>query len=79
MHLPANHLYAGRSDLLLLQIDPALVSVPVRWEPGVAEDPAGPWFPHVYGSITVDAVVAVHPFRPNPGGRFTPVPPDPPT
>ena len=78
VHLPANHLYAARTDLVLLQIDPAQLDVPVRWEPGVAEDPAGPWFPHVYGSINLSAVVAVLPFRPNAGGgRFTPVQPEP--
>lgn len=77
VHLPANRLYAGRDDLVLLQIDPTRVSAPVKWEPGIDEDPDGPWFPHIYGSINLDAVVAVHPFVLNPGGRFTPVQPDP--
>lgn len=76
VHLPANRLYAERTDLVLLQIDPALLTVPVKWEPGVDEDPAGPWFPHIYGPIELDAVVAVHPFVPNAGGGFTPVQPD---
>ncbi len=76
VHLPANRLYVGRTDLVLLQINPARLTAPIRWEPGVAEDPAGPWFPHIYGSINVDAVIAVHPFRLNAGGRFTPVQPD---
>lgn len=75
MHLPANHLYVGRSDLVVLQIDPAQLSVPVTWEPGIDEDPAGPWFPHIYGEINPDAVVAVHPFVPNNSGGFTPVQP----
>ncbi|MDQ3715126.1 MAG: DUF952 domain-containing protein [Actinomycetota bacterium] len=77
VHLPANRLYAERTDLVLLQIDPERLSVPVRWEPGINEDPAGPWFPHVYGEIALDAVVAVLPFVPNEGGGFTPVQPDP--
>lgn len=76
VHLPANHLFPARTDLVLLQIDPTQLEVPIRWEPGVAEDPAGPWFPHIYGPIDVAAVVAVHPFRRNAGGRFTPVQPD---
>ncbi|MDQ4036778.1 MAG: DUF952 domain-containing protein [Actinomycetota bacterium] len=76
VHLPANQLYAGRRDLVLLQIDPARLAVPVKWEPGVVEDPAGPWFPHIYGEIHLDAVVAVLAFVPNGGGGFAPVQPD---
>ena len=62
VHLPANRLYAGRTDLVLLEIDPALVDVPVRWEQGAPPDPNGAWFPHVYGPIPAAAVVAVHDF-----------------
>jgi uncharacterized protein (DUF952 family) len=62
VHLPANRLYAGRADLVLLVIDPALVDVAVRWEPGAPPDPLGAWFPHVYGPIPAAAVVAVHDF-----------------
>ncbi|WP_424183711.1 DUF952 domain-containing protein [Actinokineospora sp. G85] len=60
--IPARRLFAGRRDLLLLEIDPALVGVPVRWEPGDPPEPGGPWFPHVYGPIPASAVVAVHDF-----------------
>ena len=45
VHLPANRLYAGREDLLLLHIDPTRLEAPVRWEPGVATDPASGVFP----------------------------------
>ncbi|MTD56393.1 DUF952 domain-containing protein [Amycolatopsis pithecellobii] len=69
-HLPANALYAGRTDLLLLEIDPACLDVPVRWEEGNPPHPARIWFPHVYGPIRVDAVVGVHPFPPEPDGTF---------
>lgn len=78
VHLPATALYAGRPDLVLIVVDPDRVPVPVRWEPGVragrVEDPAGPWFPHVYGPIPWAAVVDVHPFPPAADGTFTPPP-----
>jgi len=60
--------YAGLDDLVLLVIDPALIGVPVRYEPpapGVEE------FPHVYGPLPVSAVVDVLPFTRGPDGRFT--------
>ncbi|MEJ2867617.1 DUF952 domain-containing protein [Actinomycetospora sp. OC33-EN08] len=71
--LPATRLYAGREDLVLLEVDPGLVGVPVRWEPGVRDgvvETSGPWFPHVYGPLPVAAVVAVHGFPPDPDGSF---------
>lgn len=68
VHLPANRLFAGRDDLVLLRIDPAVLDVPLRWEPGQPTDPAGVWFPHVYGPIPPAAVVAVHPFLAGPDG-----------
>jgi uncharacterized protein (DUF952 family) len=37
--LPANRLFAGRSDILLLVLDPDRLGVEVRWEPGVHGDP----------------------------------------
>lgn len=70
VHLPANAFYAGRTDLLLLVVDPALVPSPVRWEPGDPPQAGGPWFPHVYGPIPVTAVVGTHEFRPDRDGTF---------
>jgi uncharacterized protein (DUF952 family) len=69
-HLPANALYAGRTDLVLLEIDPGRVDAPVRWEAGVPEHPSGAWFPHIYGPIPRIAVVAAHPFPPGLDGSF---------
>ncbi|OZM73152.1 glutathione S-transferase [Amycolatopsis antarctica] len=71
LHLPANALYAGRADLVLLEIDETRLDVPVRWEPGVPPAPGAPWFPHVYGPVPLNAVVAVHEFLPGPDGVFT--------
>jgi uncharacterized protein (DUF952 family) len=70
VHLPANRLFRGRTDLVLLVIDPRRLSAPLRWEPGDPPEPGGPWFPHVYGPIPVEAVVAVHDFAPRSDGGF---------
>jgi len=69
-HLPANALYRGRTDLVLLEIDPVKVGAEVRWEDGVPPHPAGIWFPHVYGPIPRAAVVGVHEFTAQPDGDF---------
>jgi uncharacterized protein (DUF952 family) len=70
VHLPANRLYAGRTDLVLLRVDPARLSSPVRWEPGVATDPASMVFPHLYGPLPAAAVISVTSYRPDSNGRF---------
>ena len=75
VHLPANRLYQGRDDLLLLHIDPELLPEPVRWEPGVTTDPSSMLFPHLYGPLPVAAVIDVTEYRPGPGGLFQPLQP----
>ncbi|HLR99692.1 MULTISPECIES: DUF952 domain-containing protein [Mycobacteriaceae] len=72
VHLPANRLFAGRTDLVLLHIAGERLAAPVRWEPGVPEDPAGMLFAHLYGVLPVDAVIAVTAYRPGVDGRFAP-------
>jgi uncharacterized protein (DUF952 family) len=73
VHLPANRLYVGRTDLLLLHIDPDLLTAPVRWEPGVPSDPESMLFPHLYGPLPVAAVTSVTPYQPGPDGSFSPL------
>jgi uncharacterized protein (DUF952 family) len=73
VHLPANRLFAGRVDIVLLYLDPDRLGAPVRWEPGVAGDPVSMLFPHLYGPLPVDAVVEVRPYPPGPDGRFAEV------
>ncbi|MEQ3550323.1 GNAT family N-acetyltransferase [Pseudonocardia nematodicida] len=78
--LPAQRLFAGRTDMILLVVDPAVLEtagVEVRWEPGVPTDPASMVFPHAYGPIPVPAVRAVLPYRPGPDGFTAPEPPVP--
>ena len=64
VHLPAERLYPGRRDLVLLVVDPARLTDPVRFEDGVPADPGGMLFPHLYGPLPVSAVTAVVPYRP---------------
>lgn len=68
VHLPANRLFAGRADVVLLFLDPDRLGSPVRWEPGVPGDPAAMVFPHLYGPLPVSAVVHVEDYRPGPDG-----------
>ena len=71
--LPANTLYRGRPNLVLLQIDPAQVQAAIRHDPvdvvrsGVPSQEA---FPHIYGPLNPSAVVRVLPFPPDVDGRF---------
>ncbi|MEU4340602.1 DUF952 domain-containing protein [Nocardia sp. NPDC023852] len=73
VHLPANRLYAGRRDMVLLRIDPGRVGSPIKWEPGVPTDPESMLFPHLYGPLPVGAVTAVEQYRPDEGGVFVPL------
>ncbi|WP_431239737.1 DUF952 domain-containing protein [Mycolicibacterium aichiense] len=75
VHLPANRLYSGRTDLVLLHIDPQQLQAPLRWEHGVTTDPASMRFPHLYGRLSTSAVMDVTPYLPGPDGRFQPFEP----
>jgi uncharacterized protein (DUF952 family) len=64
----ANARFAGRSDLVVLTVDPTRLASEVRYEVG---DPAtGERFPHCYGPIDLAAVVTVTPLVPNADGQF---------
>ncbi len=65
----------GRTDLLLLTIRVARLSVELRYERSAS---TGEDFPHVYGPIPVAAVVAVEPLVPDAGGLFPGPPPEEP-
>jgi uncharacterized protein (DUF952 family) len=69
VHLPASRLYRGRTDLLVLHIDPARLRAPVRWELGVPTDPEAMLFPHLYGPLPVSAVFDVADYRPTAATR----------
>ena len=58
----ADAVFAGAEDLVLLTIDAERVPAPIRYE--------GPDFPHIYGPLPVDAVVAVTPVHRDASGRL---------
>lgn len=62
----ANRFYRGQTGLVLLVIDEERLQSEIRYE---AAD--GQMFPHLYGSLNVDAVTRVLPFEPGPDGAFT--------
>jgi uncharacterized protein (DUF952 family) len=70
VHLPANRLYAGRTDMLLLHCDVESLNAPLRWEPGVPGDPEAMRFPHLYGPLPTVAVTSVTPYVPGADGKF---------
>lgn len=65
---PANELYRGRSDLVLLCIAPDAVQAEIVYEDSYGKGEA---FPHIYGPLNLDAVIQVVKFSPNPDGTFS--------
>ena len=70
VHLPANRLFAGRRDLVLLYLNPGRLNAPLRWEPGAPTDPSSMLFPHLYGPLPAAAVIAVTDYPPGADGSF---------
>lgn len=64
--LPANALFRGRTDLLLLCIDAGKVQPEIRYEQS-----GDLFFPHIYGPLNVDAVVNVVDFPPSADGTYS--------
>jgi uncharacterized protein (DUF952 family) len=64
----ANARFAGRSDLLVIEVEPERLADPV-----VDEDlyGSGEEFPHVYGAIPTGAAVAEHRLSRGSGGEFS--------
>lgn len=64
---PANELYRGREDLILLVIEPSLLAAELVYEDCYE---AGQAFPHIYGPLNLNAVTRVIPFPPLLDGTF---------
>jgi uncharacterized protein (DUF952 family) len=67
----ANRFYRSTpGDFVLLSIDPARLSAPLKWEHSPGDDLA-PEFPHIYGPIERGAIVEVRQVRRATDGEFT--------
>ena len=71
----AESFYKGQHGLVLLAIEPTLLSSDLKWEPpsGGSPPPGVPQedpFPHIYGPINLDAVAQVLEFEPDANGKF---------
>ena len=64
---PANRFYRGRDDLIAIVVDALLIDHALVWEPGTGTDE---YFPHLYGALGTDAVLAEIPFQPEADGSF---------
>ncbi len=65
---PANGMFKGQTDLILLEIDSEKVTHQIVYEDCYE---SGIAFPHIYGSLNIDAVTATIPFPPNSDGSFS--------
>ncbi len=72
----ANRFYRDQPGaFVVLDIDPARLTAPVRFEAPVPPAPAGSplagvLFPHIYGPLNPEAIVSVRPATRAPDGRF---------
>ena len=57
--------FAGVDNLVLVAVDPATLGAAVRWEPSRG----GALFPHLYGTLPLDAVAWCVPLPLDAGGR----------
>lgn len=72
VHLSASHqvartaakFFAGRTDLVLIAVNPAQLGNALRWEASAS----GTLYPHLYAALPLDAVVAATPLTLGPDG-----------
>lgn len=73
----ANAFYSGQEGLVLLIIDTEQLSATLQWDPPAHPAPEktpaalSGKFPHIYGTLNLDAVVDVLNFSPDEDGIFT--------
>lgn len=62
----ANKHFAGQKDLVLVAVDADALGSALKWEPSRG----GALFPHLYGALRFENVLAVTPLRTNAAGEF---------
>ena len=67
----ANVLFKGQLNLLLLVIDSEKVQAPIKYEDPGDLEPTGKLYPHIYGSLNLDAVISTKELQPNEQGLFS--------
>lgn len=72
----ADSFYLGEEGLVLLEVETARLRADLRLElpaglPPPEGSPPGERFPHLYGPLNLEAVVALHDFPPGPDGSFS--------
>jgi uncharacterized protein (DUF952 family) len=64
----ANEYYYGQPDLVMLCISSSKVEAPIVYEDSYKK---GEFFPHIYGTLNLDAVMQAFDFPPNRTGLFS--------
>lgn len=62
----ASRFFEGRTNLLLLHVDPERLTSPLVYEDSYGHGK----FPHLYGPLNLDAVIDAVPFPPDDDGSF---------
>ena len=64
----ANQIYKGVNNLILLCIDEDKIHSKVKWEDlyNLNYD-----YPHIYGTLNINAVISIYEFEPNEKGYFS--------
>ena len=72
----ANRFYSGQRDLLLLMVDTARLQMDLRYEPPADSPESAERFPHLYGTLNLNAVLQVVAFPPDADGSWSELPAD---
>lgn len=68
----ANSIYQDIPDLILLWIDSYKVNADIKYELG--SEGSNERYPHIYGSLNLDAIISISDFAPGPDGVYQEVP-----